>query len=70
MFNFVTGPNKNDPINSLPRKEQLTIFRLRTTQATLNAHLNKVLKEHLPIILPSSELIKSLSINNKKQKQK
>ena len=48
MFNFVTAPNKNDPINSLPRNEQVSIFRLRTTHTPLNAHLNKILKEHLP----------------------
>ena len=48
LFNFVAAPNKTDPINSLPRKEQVTIFRLRTTHAPLNAHLNKITKDHLP----------------------
>ena len=48
MFKFITAPNRNDPINRLKRKEQVTIFRLRTTHVPLNAHLNKILKDHPP----------------------
>ena len=48
MFKYAPTPNRDDPINSLKRKEQVTIFRLRTTHAPLNAHLNKILKDHPP----------------------
>ena len=48
MFKYVPTPNTNDPLNSLKRREQVTIFRLRTTHAPLNAHLNKILKDHQP----------------------
>ena len=48
MFNFVATPNETDPINSLLRKEQVTIFRLWTTHAPLDSHINTITKEHLP----------------------
>ena len=46
MFNFVTTPNKRDPINSLKRKEQVVIFRLRTNHIQLNSHLSRITKDH------------------------
>ena len=48
MFNFVATPKKNDPINSLNRKDQVIIFRLRTTHIPLNAHLSRIVKNHQP----------------------
>jgi len=48
MFNFVAAPKKNDPINSLKRKDQVIIFRLRTTHVPLNAHLSRILNDHQP----------------------
>ena len=48
MFNFVAAPKKNDPINSLKRKNQVIIFRLRTTHVPLNAHLSRIVKDHQP----------------------
>ena len=48
MFNFVATPKKNDPINSLNRKDQVIIFRLRTTHVPLNAHLSRIVKNHQP----------------------
>ena len=48
MFNFIAAPKKNDPINSLKRKDQVIIFRLRTTHVPLNAHLSRILNDHQP----------------------
>ena len=48
MFKYLPKPNKNDPINSLERKDQVVIFRLRTNHIQLNAHLNRILKDHQP----------------------
>ena len=46
MFNFVTTPNRRDPINSLKRREQVVIFRLRTNHIQLNSHLSRITKDH------------------------
>ena len=48
LFNYMPVPNKKDPINSLPRKDQVAIFRLRTNHIQLNAHLSRILKDHNP----------------------
>ena len=48
MFNFVTKPNKKDPINYLKRKKQVVIFRLRTNHIQLNSHLSRITKDHEP----------------------
>ena len=39
-------PNQTDPINQLRRAHQTAVFRLRTHQAPLNAHLHRIKKEH------------------------
>ena len=44
----MTRPNTDDPINSLGRKEQVTIFRLRSQHIQLNMHLNRIKPEHPP----------------------
>ena len=48
LFKYMPTPNKKDPINSLPRKDQVAIFRLKTNHIQLNAHLSRILKEHNP----------------------
>ena len=48
MFRFIPNPNKKDPINSLGRKNQVAIFRLRTNHIQLNAHLSRITKDHNP----------------------
>ena len=42
IFNYMTTPNPKDPINSLKREEQVTIFRLRSQHAPLNSHLKRI----------------------------
>ena len=42
IFNHMTTPNPKDPINSLKREEQVTIFRLRSQHAPLNSHLKRI----------------------------
>ena len=49
MFSFIAAPKQNDPINSLKRKDQVIIFRLRTTHVPLTAHLSRILKDRPPI---------------------
>ena len=48
MFDYVTKPCKNDPINELPRKDQCLIFQFRTGHCRLNLHLNRINPVHLP----------------------
>ena len=48
IFPYMTRPNTDDPINSLGRKEQVTIFRLRSQHIQLNMHLNRIKPEHPP----------------------
>jgi len=48
MFKYVPKPNGKDPINFLKRKDQVIIFRLRTTHIQLNAHLSRITKDHPP----------------------
>ena len=49
MFAHMPTPNKKDPINSLKREDQVTIFRLRTQHIPLNAHLSRIKKDHAPV---------------------
>lgn len=42
MYKEMNQPNKGDNIKFLPRKEQCTIFQLRTGHVTLNSHLNRI----------------------------
>ena len=49
MFDNMTKPCKKDPINSLKRKNQCTIFQFRTGHCRLNLHLNRLNPVHLPI---------------------
>ena len=48
MFKYIPKPNGKDPINFLKRKDQVIIFRLRTTHIQLNAHLSRITKDHPP----------------------
>ena len=48
MFKFISKPNTKDQINYLQRKDQVIIFRLRTTHIPLNAHLSRITKDHPP----------------------
>ena len=48
MFTYMPKPNIKDPINSLKRKDQVIIFRLRSTHIQLNAHLSRITKDHPP----------------------
>ena len=49
MYKEMTKPNTNDNINKLTRKEQCTIFQLRTSHARTNYHLNRTNPLHLPL---------------------
>ena len=42
LFEHMTSPKINDEINKLDRKDQSTIFRLRTQHIPLNKHLNRI----------------------------
>ena len=44
--NYMTKPSPKNSINRLQRKEQSTIFRLRTGHVQLNSHLNRIKKDH------------------------
>ena len=48
MFQYVPKPSRLDPINSLKRKEQVVIFRLRINHIQLNAHLSRITSNHQP----------------------
>ncbi|GFS05370.1 hypothetical protein ElyMa_002936200 [Elysia marginata] len=39
----------NDNTRTITRKEQVTIFRLRTQHAPLNYHLNRINSQHPPM---------------------
>ena len=49
MYQEMSKPNPHDPINSLTRKEQSTIFQLRTGHIKLNAHLNRINPQVAPV---------------------
>ena len=42
LFKYMTTPKANDEIDKLSRKDQATIFRLRTQHIPLNQHLNRI----------------------------
>ena len=42
LFKHMTTPNTNDNFDKLTRKDQATIFRLRTEHIPLNSHLNRI----------------------------
>ena len=48
LFPYMPKPNKADPINELKRKDQVTIFRLRTQHVPLNHHFNRFNPMHEP----------------------
>ena len=49
MYSFLPKPNRNDPINSLPRKAQSAIFQMRTGHCRLNSHLSRIKRNHSPM---------------------
>ena len=42
IFEYMSTPFKRDEINALKRNEQVSIFRLRSQHAPLNAHLKRI----------------------------
>ena len=42
LFKYMTTQKANDDIDKLCRKDQATIFRLRTQHIPLNQHLNRI----------------------------
>ena len=48
IFKHVPKPNTKDEINILDRKDQVIIFRLRTTHIQLNFHLSRITKDLPP----------------------
>ena len=48
MFSHMTTPQPRDNINNLKRRDQVTIFRLRTTHVPLNMHLNRIQPQIAP----------------------
>ena len=49
MYQEMTKPNPHDPINTLCRKDQSTIFQLRTGHTKFNAHLNRINPQVAPV---------------------
>ena len=49
LFRHMPKPDLKDNISSLNRKEQSTIFRLRTGHFPLNYHLNRFRPDHSPV---------------------
>ena len=46
VYPHLKVPNPKDPINTLERREQVVIYRLRTQHIQLNAHLNRIKSDH------------------------
>ena len=46
VYTHLKEPNPRDPINTLERREQVVIYRLRTQHIQLNAHLNRIKSDH------------------------
>ena len=46
LYKYMNAPKPKDPINTLKRKEQSLIFRLRTGHIPLNNHLHRIKKNH------------------------
>ena len=49
MYNEMSKPNPRDSINTLKRKEQCTIFQLRTGHFKYNFHLNRINPQIAPV---------------------
>ncbi|GFS03713.1 ribonuclease H [Elysia marginata] len=49
VYKYMNSLKPNDNIRTLSRKEQVTIFRLRTQHAPLNYHLNRIKPQHPPM---------------------
>ena len=48
MYNHMTKPIKDDPINNLYRSDQCNIFQFRTGHCKLNNHINRLNPFHPP----------------------
>ena len=48
MYNHMTKPIKDDPINNLSRPDQCNIFQFRTGHCKLNSHINRLNPFHPP----------------------
>ena len=42
LYKYMKSPKKLDPVNALNRKDQSTIFRMRTQHIALNKHLHRI----------------------------
>ena len=51
LYEHMSAPKPNDPVNKLKRGEQSTIFRLRTGHIGLNNHLSRI-KKNFPSQCP------------------
>ena len=49
MLNYMTAPRKTDNLDSLGRRDQSIIFRLRSQYIALNKHLNRLNPMHEPV---------------------
>ena len=49
VYKYMARPNPKDTINTLKRRDQSTIFRLRTQHIQLNSHLNRIQPQHAPV---------------------
>ena len=49
MYNHMSKPVKDDPINHLPRPDQCNIFQFRTGHSKLNSHINRFNPLHPPL---------------------
>ena len=49
MYQEMNKPNPQDKINTLSRKDQCTVFQLRTGHTKLNAHLNRINPQIAPV---------------------
>ena len=48
VYSHMNGPRPKDDLNKLPRREQSTIFQLRTGHIPLNGYLNRIKPQHSP----------------------
>lgn len=49
VYRYMASPDPNDNINHLARRDQSTIFRLRSQHIPLNRHLNRIQPQHPPM---------------------
>lgn len=69
MYGHMTRPQPNDTINKLKRRDQSTIFQLRTQHLPLNQHLNRIgVKQTAacPLCDHQSETVEHLLFNCRK----